>query len=164
VVVGARTLDSLELRELPPLLRDVAADFIEAVGTRDAELLVVLRAASIVPAQVWARLAIAHGRAANHRDSENEARHSRDRLDGERAHRFGHVVQRDRAGTRAHVDDESLGSLRSHRSPSPSLAAPAKCAKVPQDHVCVIDGRTAKLRSIPHLADVGPPLLRDLRS
>jgi chemotaxis signal transduction protein len=44
---------------LPPILRDVAADLIEAIGTRDAQLLVVLRAARIVPDEVWTTLAAA---------------------------------------------------------------------------------------------------------
>jgi chemotaxis signal transduction protein len=35
----------------------VTADIIEAIGTRDAQLLVVLRAARIVPDEVWTSLA-----------------------------------------------------------------------------------------------------------
>ena len=58
-VVGLRNLDSARLGELPPLLRDVAADLIEAIGTRDAQLLVVLRATRIVPDEVWTTLAAA---------------------------------------------------------------------------------------------------------
>ena len=58
-VVGLRNLDSAQLGELPPILRDVAADLIEAIGTRDAQLLVVLRAARIVPDEVWTTLAAA---------------------------------------------------------------------------------------------------------
>ena len=56
-VVGLRKLDSAQLGELPPLLRDVAADLIESFGTLDAQLLLVLRAARIVPDEVWATLA-----------------------------------------------------------------------------------------------------------
>ena len=56
-VVGLRNLDSAQLGELPPLLRDVTADLIESFGTRDAQLLLVLRAARIVPDEVWATLA-----------------------------------------------------------------------------------------------------------
>lgn len=55
-VVGLRHLDSAQLGELPPILGVVAADLIEAIGTRDAELLVVLRAARVVPDEVWATL------------------------------------------------------------------------------------------------------------
>jgi purine-binding chemotaxis protein CheW len=58
-VVGLRNLDSAQLGELPPILRDVAADLIEAIGARDAQLLVVLRAARIVPDEVWTILAAA---------------------------------------------------------------------------------------------------------
>ena len=58
-VVGLRHLDSAQLGDLPPLLRDVSADLIESFGTRDAELLLVLRAAHIVPDEVWATLAAA---------------------------------------------------------------------------------------------------------
>ena len=56
-VVGLRNLDSAQLGELPPLLRDVTADFIESFGTRDAQLLLVLRAARIVPDEVWTTIA-----------------------------------------------------------------------------------------------------------
>ena len=58
-VVGLTNLDSAQLGELPPILRDLAADLIEAIGTRDAQLLVVLHAARIVPAEVWTTLAVA---------------------------------------------------------------------------------------------------------
>ena len=58
-VVGLRHLDSAQLGDLPPLLRDVSADLIESFGTRDAELLLVLRAARIVPDEVWATIAAA---------------------------------------------------------------------------------------------------------
>jgi purine-binding chemotaxis protein CheW len=56
-VVGLRNLDSAQLGELPPLLRDVAIDLIESFGTLDAQLLLVLRAGCIVPDEVWATLA-----------------------------------------------------------------------------------------------------------
>jgi purine-binding chemotaxis protein CheW len=55
-VVGLKHLDSLQLGELSPLLRDVKVDLIESFGTLDAELLLVLRAARIVPDEVWATL------------------------------------------------------------------------------------------------------------
>ena len=58
-VVGLRNLDSAQAGELPPLLRDVSADLIESFGTRDAQLLLVLRAARIVPDEVWTTLATA---------------------------------------------------------------------------------------------------------
>lgn len=55
-VVGVRSLEIAQLRTLPPLLRDADVDLIEAIGTSDARLLVVLRAARIVPDSVWATL------------------------------------------------------------------------------------------------------------
>lgn len=56
-VVGLRTLDSGQLGGLPPILRADGSDIIEAIGTRDAQLLVVLSAARLVPDEVWATLA-----------------------------------------------------------------------------------------------------------
>jgi purine-binding chemotaxis protein CheW len=58
-VVGVRNLASTALGALPPLLGEVAADLIEAIGTGDAQLLLVLRAGRIVPDDVWAMLAAA---------------------------------------------------------------------------------------------------------
>ena len=58
-VVGIKNLDLVQLGELPPLLRDVDADLIESFGTRDAQLLLVLRTAHIVPEEVWTILAAA---------------------------------------------------------------------------------------------------------
>ena len=61
-VAGLVNLDSAQLGELPSILRDVAADLIEAIGTRDAQLLVVLRAARLVPDEVWTTLAAAEAK------------------------------------------------------------------------------------------------------
>ena len=58
-VVGIKSLDSVQRGELPPLLRDVTAELIESFGTRDAQLLLVLRASHIVPDEVWTTLAAA---------------------------------------------------------------------------------------------------------
>jgi purine-binding chemotaxis protein CheW len=58
-VVGMTSLDSAQLGELPPILRDVTADLIDKVGARDTQLLVVLRATRIVPDEVWTTLAAA---------------------------------------------------------------------------------------------------------
>jgi purine-binding chemotaxis protein CheW len=58
-VVGLRNLDATHLAALPSLLRQVNADLIESIGTRDAQLLLVLRAARIVPDEVWTTLAAA---------------------------------------------------------------------------------------------------------
>lgn len=56
-VVGLKSVDPAQLEQLPPLLRDAA--LIEAIGARDGQLLVVLRAARLVPDEVWASLASA---------------------------------------------------------------------------------------------------------
>lgn len=58
-LVGLRNLDSTQPGELPPLLRDISADLIESFATRDAQLLLVLRAARILPDEVWTALATA---------------------------------------------------------------------------------------------------------
>ena len=58
-VVGLRNLDAAQLGELPPLLQDVTADLIDLFGTLDAQLLLVLHAARIVPDEVWSTLAAA---------------------------------------------------------------------------------------------------------
>jgi purine-binding chemotaxis protein CheW len=47
-VLGVRELSTASLRELPPLLGDASAEIVSAIGTLDAELLVVLRAARIL--------------------------------------------------------------------------------------------------------------------
>jgi purine-binding chemotaxis protein CheW len=56
-VVGLINLDAKQLGELPPLMKDLKADLIESFGSRDAQLLLVLRAARIVPEEVWTTLA-----------------------------------------------------------------------------------------------------------
>jgi purine-binding chemotaxis protein CheW len=53
-VLGVVALATGSLEELPPLLRDASTDVIEAMGTHDGNLLLVLRSARIVPASVWA--------------------------------------------------------------------------------------------------------------
>lgn len=52
-VVGVRVLPASSLSDLPPLLRDASTEVIATIGTRDAELLLVLRAGRLVPADVW---------------------------------------------------------------------------------------------------------------
>ncbi len=56
-VVGLRTLEVALLADLPALLKDAESDLIEAIGTCDAQLLVVLRASRLVPDAVWIALA-----------------------------------------------------------------------------------------------------------
>jgi purine-binding chemotaxis protein CheW len=58
-VTGIRDLASVELAAMPPLLGGVGAELIEAIGAADSRLLVVLRAARVVPDEVWTRLAAA---------------------------------------------------------------------------------------------------------
>jgi purine-binding chemotaxis protein CheW len=48
-VLGIRRLDADEIRQLPPLLRDIAGETVSAIGAKDAELMFTLRAARIVP-------------------------------------------------------------------------------------------------------------------
>jgi purine-binding chemotaxis protein CheW len=55
-VVGSQTLDLSQLGALPPLLHDAGADLVDAIGARDAQLLVVLRATRLLPDEVWATL------------------------------------------------------------------------------------------------------------
>lgn len=55
-VVGVERIDTSRLGELPPLLGIAGADRIEALGTVDAQLLLVLRAAQLLPPDVWAAL------------------------------------------------------------------------------------------------------------
>lgn len=56
-VLGVERIDRTRLAEFPPLLGPAGADRIEALGTLDAQLLVVLRATQVVPAEVWVALA-----------------------------------------------------------------------------------------------------------
>jgi purine-binding chemotaxis protein CheW len=52
-VVGVRDLDSASLEQMPPLLQGASTDAIEAIGTLDAHLLVVMRASRMLSAEVW---------------------------------------------------------------------------------------------------------------
>jgi purine-binding chemotaxis protein CheW len=60
-VLGVRALASGTLQELPSLLRDENRETFAAVGVLDAELLVVLGAARLVPASLWEALRSAEG-------------------------------------------------------------------------------------------------------
>jgi purine-binding chemotaxis protein CheW len=55
-VLGVAAIGADSLQELPPLLRDASTDVVEAIGTHDADLLLVLTTARIVPPSVWAGL------------------------------------------------------------------------------------------------------------
>jgi purine-binding chemotaxis protein CheW len=53
-VLGIEQIAPAALGELPPLLASASHDAVRAVGTLDAELLVVLESARIVPDTTWA--------------------------------------------------------------------------------------------------------------
>lgn len=55
-VVGVRALPTAMLEETPPLLDGGAEAQLAGIGARDAELLLVLRAARVVPEAVWQAL------------------------------------------------------------------------------------------------------------
>ena len=55
-VVGIRAIGAGASEQLPPLLRDAAVEAIAAIGTLDAELLLFLRTARIVPEDLLSRL------------------------------------------------------------------------------------------------------------
>jgi purine-binding chemotaxis protein CheW len=52
-LVGVRALEDSQLKNLPPLLREVVAGVADAIGSLDEDLLLVLRAGKLVPEQVW---------------------------------------------------------------------------------------------------------------
>jgi purine-binding chemotaxis protein CheW len=52
-VLGIRVFAADTFSQLPPLLRDVATETVAAIGTRDTELLLALRAGRIVPESVF---------------------------------------------------------------------------------------------------------------
>jgi purine-binding chemotaxis protein CheW len=60
-VLGIRQLESADLKELPPLLKDHEQEMIAAIAVKDEQLLVVLRSARMIPDEVWQTLE-AHGR------------------------------------------------------------------------------------------------------
>ena len=55
-VLGVRAIPVVSLDEVPPLLRQVGDDAVSAIAKLDAELLVVLNSAHIVPDSVWAAI------------------------------------------------------------------------------------------------------------
>jgi purine-binding chemotaxis protein CheW len=61
-VLGMAKLDSAWIQALPPVLQSARADFIEAIGRADSELLVTLRSGRLVPEAVWSAVASAAGR------------------------------------------------------------------------------------------------------
>jgi purine-binding chemotaxis protein CheW len=57
-VLGVHHLDSSTIQKLPPLFQKVSKDVIEAMGTLDTQLLVVLRQGWALPDEVWKALAV----------------------------------------------------------------------------------------------------------
>jgi len=55
-VLGVRLLENHDLAGMPELLREVGADTISAIGVLDSELLLVLKAAHLIPESVWPML------------------------------------------------------------------------------------------------------------
>jgi purine-binding chemotaxis protein CheW len=62
-VIGVRSIDVTASDALPPLLGSARADFVSAVGSLDAHLLVVLESGLILPASTWASLDSGSGEA-----------------------------------------------------------------------------------------------------
>ena len=62
-VIGVRLLDVAASSALPPLLGGARADFVAAVGSLDAHLLVVLEGGLILSAAAWASLDSGSGEA-----------------------------------------------------------------------------------------------------
>jgi purine-binding chemotaxis protein CheW len=56
-VIGVRDLATIPSGQLPPLLRNVATELIEAIGAADEQLLIMLRVTRVIPEEVWATLA-----------------------------------------------------------------------------------------------------------
>lgn len=52
-VVGVRLLAIERLKDIPPLLRDAAADHVSAMMLLDAELLWVLQSTQLIPDSMW---------------------------------------------------------------------------------------------------------------
>ena len=55
-VLGVATIPAESLQALTPLLRETSADIVEAIGVQDAELLLLLGSAQLVPEDLWARI------------------------------------------------------------------------------------------------------------
>jgi purine-binding chemotaxis protein CheW len=55
-VRGVRPADRARVKDLPPLLRDATGEAVAAIGTLDAELLLVLQSGRLVPESVLQRL------------------------------------------------------------------------------------------------------------
>ena len=56
-VLGVQPLPVSAQEDLPPLLGEVSAGAVETLGAADQQLLIVLRAARLVPEEIWSALA-----------------------------------------------------------------------------------------------------------
>lgn len=63
-VLGVRAVAAESLHRLPPLLQDASADVVSAIGRLDAELLLVLNGARLLPDEAWPGAGMASGAAA----------------------------------------------------------------------------------------------------
>ncbi|HEY4104185.1 MAG TPA: chemotaxis protein CheW [Polyangiaceae bacterium] len=61
-VLGTRALPLRSLQELPPLLASAAAEFVNAIASLDAQLLLTLESGRMLEASVWAELELAGAR------------------------------------------------------------------------------------------------------
>jgi purine-binding chemotaxis protein CheW len=52
-VLEVRSIAHLSLAQIPPLLRESEAELVSALGALDAELLLVLEAARLIPDSIW---------------------------------------------------------------------------------------------------------------
>ncbi len=55
-VIGMRELEGERVDAWPPLLQDAGGDVADAVGVKDAELFLVLRASRLLPDEIWRRI------------------------------------------------------------------------------------------------------------
>ena len=55
-VLGVTGIDRKAISDLPPLLARASVDVVSAIGTLDAEMLLVLRSAKLVPETVWTEI------------------------------------------------------------------------------------------------------------
>jgi purine-binding chemotaxis protein CheW len=60
-VLGTSVFDPAALQVMPPLLRDTRPELVEMIGVRDQQLLLLLRAARLLTADEWHRLAEGEG-------------------------------------------------------------------------------------------------------
>jgi len=56
-VLGIRELDTSAIQQLPPLLQGASRDLIDAIGTLDEQILMILREGWELPEEVWQVLA-----------------------------------------------------------------------------------------------------------